>query len=147
MEYCIVYVVMHEGVVQYVSTDEDSAEGYAISQSLNAGQAVLDEWDIDDPTEDDIAEAGFQAGFDGGDYEIFELNISNLAKDDMVKLPDGDEVEMSYILEKLEADEQHIIISQIPIYQAPYPFTTKQKRHSSKPCRHIFIHSNCSQIH
>lgn len=65
MEYCIVYVVMHEGVVEYVSTDEDSAEGYAISQSLNAGQAVLDEWDIDDPTEDDIAEAGFQAGFDG----------------------------------------------------------------------------------
>lgn len=65
----------------------------------------MDEWDIDDPTEDDIAEAGFQAGFDGGDYEIFELNISNLAKDDMVKLPDGDEVEMSYILEKLEADE------------------------------------------
>lgn len=105
MKYDIVYVVMCEGEVEFASTDEESAEGYADNQSYNARQEVLDEWGNDDPTEKDIAEADFQAGFNGDYYEVVKVDISNKTEDDMVELPDGNEVEVSDILEKLRTSE------------------------------------------
>lgn len=105
MKYDIVYVVMCEGEVEYASTDEESAKGYADNQGYNARQEVLDKWGIDDPTEKDIAEANFQTGFDGGYYEVVKVDISNKTENDMVELPNGDEVEVSDILEKLRTSE------------------------------------------
>lgn len=105
MEYDIVYVVMREGEVEYASTDEESAKAYADNQMYNAREEILDEWENDDPTEKDIAEADFQAGFDGDYYEVKKVDISNLMEDDMVEFSDGDEVEVSDILEKLETCE------------------------------------------
>ncbi len=106
MKYNIVYVVIHEGMVEYASTDKDFAEEYAFGHNAEARQDILDEWGVDGaPTEKDIAEADFQAGFDGDFFEVVSLDISNLTKDDMVNLPDGYEIEVSCILEKLETSE------------------------------------------
>lgn len=97
-----IYVVMNEGEVAYASTDKESANAYADTQGFEARARVLEEWGNDDPSEDDIAEADFQAGFDGDYYEVVKVDISNLAEDDTVELPDGTEIEVSEILEKLE---------------------------------------------
>lgn len=101
MKYDILYVVMSEGEVEYASTDKETAEAYAYDQMYNARERVLDEWGNDDPTEKDIAEADFQAGFDGDYYEVVKVDISNRTEDDMIELPDGSEIEVSEILEKL----------------------------------------------
>lgn len=105
MKYNNVYVVMREGDVVYASTDKEMAEAYADSQMYNAREAVLDEWGNDDPTEEDIAEADFQAGFDGDYYEVIEVDISNKTEDDALELPNGDEVDVSDIFEKLRRCE------------------------------------------
>ncbi len=105
MKYDIVYVVICEGEVEYASTDEETAEDYADEQMYIAREEVLDEWDNDDPTEKDIAEADFQAGFDGDYHEVVKVDISNRTENDMVELPNGNEVEVSDILEKLRTCE------------------------------------------
>lgn len=105
MKYNNVYVVMREGDVVYASTDKEMAEAYADSQMCNAREAVLKEWGNDDPTEKDIAEADFQAGFDGDYYEVIKVDISNKTEDDTLELPDGSEIEVSDILEELERCE------------------------------------------
>jgi|GEM_PF-5345584 len=102
MKYNILYVVMNEGEVEYASMDKEMAEAYADDRMYKARERVLDEWGNDDPTEKDIAEADFQAGFDGDYYEVVKVDISNLTEDDMIELPDGSEIEVSEILEKLK---------------------------------------------
>ena len=106
MKYGTVYVVMRDGTVEYASTDEYLAEEFAESHNYNSRQDVLDELGIDDaPTEKDIAEADFLRGFDGDFFEVIPLDISNLTKDDIATLPDGDEIEVSCILKKLKTSE------------------------------------------
>ena len=101
----IIYVVINEGEVSYASTDKESANAYADTQGFEARVRVLEEWDNEDPSEDDIEEADFQAGFDGDYYEVVKVDISNLVEDDTVELPDGTEIEVSEILEKLEVED------------------------------------------
>lgn len=99
--YNVVYVAMCNGVIKYASTEKDNANDYAYNQNVNARQEVLDEWENDDPTEEDIAEAAFQAGFDGEFYEVVKVDISNKTDDDTIELPDGTEVEVAEIKEAL----------------------------------------------
>lgn len=105
MKYNNVYIVIHEGDVVYASTDKESAEGYADEQMYNAREAVLDEWENDDPTEKDIEDADWQVGLNGDFYEVIKVNISNKMDDDTLELPNGDEVDVSDILEKLRTYE------------------------------------------
>ena len=92
-----------EGNVEYVSIDEETACAYADSQMQSAKEEVLREWDNDDLSEKDGVEAGFQAGFDGGYYEVEKIDISNLSEEDTVKLADGTNYEVSEIIKKLKA--------------------------------------------
>lgn len=105
MEYDIVYIVMCEGEVVYASVDRESAEGYAYDQTCKAIQEVLDEWGNDDPTEDDIDDAELQSGQDGVCYESHEIDLSSKTEDDIIELPDGSEIEVFEILEKLRTSE------------------------------------------
>lgn len=104
MKYGIVYVVICDGEIVYASTDKSSAIAFANDESYAARQATLDEWDNDDPTPEDIAEADYQAAYDGDYYEVARLDISNKKEGDMVK-HSGDEYDVSDILEKLEENE------------------------------------------
>ena len=97
----IVYVVMNDAEVKYASINKEYAKEFAHDQSYNARQEILEEWGIDNPTYKDIAEADFQAGFDGYYYEVVKVNISNKTEGDIVELPDGTEIYVSEILEKL----------------------------------------------
>lgn len=108
MEYSIVYIVMNEGEVVYSSEDNESAEAYADNKGYEARERVLEEWGNDDPSEKDIAEADFQAGYDGDYYEVIEVDISGLTNDDMVELPDGSEINVSDILDKMELSDDMI---------------------------------------
>ena len=101
MKYEVVYVVMNEGEVVYASKSKRQAEAYTENQAYKARQRVLQEWGNDDPTEEDMMEADFQAGFDGDYYEVERVDLSNLNSDDMVELSDGTEIEVSEILEQL----------------------------------------------
>lgn len=105
MKYSIVYIVLNEGEVVYASEDKESAQAYADSKSFEASGDVLDDWDIDDPTDEDIMEASFQAGYDGGCYEVERVNISDLSDDDTIEISDGSEIDVSDILEKMQIDE------------------------------------------
>ena len=107
MKYSIVYIVLSEGNVEYASTDKEAAEDFAESQRDNARQEILEEWSNDDPSEKDIYEADFQAGYDGYIYEVRKLDISNKTEDDMIEL-DGNEIEVSVILEKLKYSNKYI---------------------------------------
>lgn len=102
MKYNVVYVVLNQGEVMFVSVEKEEAEGFASEQNFRARQAVLDEWGNDDPTEKDIAEADVQAGFDGDYYEVKKVNIGGKTEDDIVELMDGTEIAVSDILANLE---------------------------------------------
>lgn len=104
MKYGIVYIVMHEGKVEYASTDRQAAEEYAGAQMENGTVEVLNKWGNDDPTEKDISEAALQSGYEGDCYEVIEVDISNKTEDDeddTVELPNGIEIEVSEISKKL----------------------------------------------
>ena len=105
MKYGILYVVTNEGEIVYASTDREKAEGYADTKGYEARQRVLDEWGNDDPDEKDLAEADFQAGFDGDYYDVEAVDITGLTEDSTVQLMDGTEVDVSEILKKLDKDE------------------------------------------
>lgn len=101
----MVYVVLREGEVVFASEDREDAEGYAESKGFEARAEVLDEWGIDDPSEKDVFEADWQAGFDGDCYEVEAVNLSNLTEDDKVMVSDGTEIDVSDILTLLAAGE------------------------------------------
>lgn len=105
MKYDKVYIVINEGEVAFASKDSELAHSYADNKEIEANQEVLADWDIDDPTDKDIMEAGFQAGYDGGCFEVEIVNISGLSEDDTIEISDGTEIDVSDILEKLEENE------------------------------------------
>lgn len=105
MKFSIVYIVMNEGEVVYASENKELAEAYAFNKGCKARERVLDDWENDDPSDEDIWEAGFQAGYDGDYYEVERVDISNLADDGTVEILDGTEIDVSDILEKLRISE------------------------------------------
>ena len=65
MEDTCIYVVINEGEPVFASKNEENAYAYADDQGFRARSETLKEWNNDDPTEEDIAEADWQAGIDG----------------------------------------------------------------------------------
>lgn len=104
MKYNSVYVVMRGCDVDYVTTEKEKADDYADFKSNAAMKEVLEEWDNDDPNVKDIAYACFQAGGDGDYYHVEKVDLSNRSEDDTVKI-NGDDIDVSEILEKLKNDE------------------------------------------
>lgn len=101
----MVYVVLREGEVVFASEDREDAEGYAESKGFEARAEVLDEWGIDDPSEKDVFEADWQAGFDGDCYEVKAVDLSDLPEDDKITVSDGTEINVSDILSLLAAGD------------------------------------------
>lgn len=101
----MVYIVLREDKVVFASEDWEDAEGYAVSKGIEARAEVLDEWGIDDPSEKDVFEADWQAGFDGDCYDVEAVDLSNLTKDDKVMVSDGTEIDVSDILTLLAAGD------------------------------------------
>ena len=103
-EYDVVYVVTNEYEFADVFETMEEAEWYKQSKGTEAIQRVLDEWGIDDPTEEDIDNANIQAGIDGVCYEIEPVDISGMKEDDVIQLTNGAEVDMEEILKTLKAN-------------------------------------------
>ena len=104
MVYDVVYVVTNEYEFADVFETMEEAEWYKQSKGTEAIQRVLDEWGIDDPTEEDIDNANIQAGIDGVCYEIEPVDISGMEEDDVIQLTNGAEVDMEEILKTLKAN-------------------------------------------
>lgn len=104
MKYNKVYIVVNEGIgiVEYASTEREKAHEYAEEQFYKARQVVLDAWENDDPTDENIVEADFQAGLDGACYQVVKVNLEGKTEDDVIELSDGIELEVSDILENLK---------------------------------------------
>lgn len=103
--YSKVYVVISDGEVVYASEEREMAVGFAHTKTCEAGQRVLDEYGNDDPSDRDMAEAVFQAGFDGDYYEVVKVDISGLDSDDVVELDSGEELDVSDILEAMSEED------------------------------------------
>lgn len=102
MKYGIVHIVLKEGEVIFASEDYESANNYSSNLFLDATQEVLDEWGNDDPSEKDIDEAAFQAGYDGNCCEVESVDLTGLTENDVIELLDGTELDVSEIIDKLE---------------------------------------------
>lgn len=99
-----VYYVVNEGEVKFASYDKDEANNFADKNNDEDTNEVLENWgygDEDDISEKRMAEAAFQAGFDGGIYEVFKIDLSKFSEDDTITLDDGTEIDVSEIIEKL----------------------------------------------
>lgn len=105
MQKNIVYVVVKEEELVFVSSDLEEANDYKMNDSIEATADVLEEWDNDDPSEEDIVAASFQAGYDGDNCEIFSVDISKYVKGDTVELDDGSEVDYNKIVKLLKENE------------------------------------------
>lgn len=102
MKYKNVYIVINEGEIAFASTDRDEAKGYAETQEYINRDEVLERWGNEDPTEENLAEAVFQAGYDNGCYDVEKVDITGLSEDDTITTQDGTEIDVSDILEKLK---------------------------------------------
>lgn len=105
MNYNTVFVVLKEGEIVYASSDKDSAEAYSYNQDCRGIDEVLADWGNDDPTDEDIAEAAFQAGLDGDICDIQSVNLSGKTEDDTIILEDGSEVTVAEIVAVMDEFE------------------------------------------
>lgn len=73
-----VYFVVNEGSVVYASNSKDAAEGMAMNAADNDLENKVKESgrDIDDLTEDELAEFGFASGYDGGYYYVDSIEVA-----------------------------------------------------------------------
>lgn len=101
MEDIYLYVVINEGEPVFVSKDKKEADTYADEQGLQARIRILNEWNNDDPTEDDIAQADWQAGSDGEYYSVEKISLSDLKNNDIIELSDGTEIDSLDVLDLL----------------------------------------------
>lgn len=97
----MIYVVMNEGEPVYASVNKDEAEAYTYTQNINGTNETLEEWGNDDPTDEDMAEAAFQNGFDGGYREVVCIDIDKADEDGTITLSDGTEIVVADVLDFL----------------------------------------------
>lgn len=101
-KYGTVFIVVNEGEVVYASEDQEAANSFCANRMYAARESVLSDWENDDPDEDDIMEADFQAGFDGGFHEVEEIDLTGLSENEMTHLADGTEIDVDNILDLLK---------------------------------------------
>lgn len=109
MEDTCIYVVINEGEPVFASKNEENAYAYADDQGFRARSETLKEWNNDDPTEEDIAEADWQAGIDGCYYYVKEVSLFNLQNNDTIELSDGTEINSLDVLELLEEEKDSYV--------------------------------------
>lgn len=102
----IVYVVINEGEIVFASYDEEKANQFANEKKEDAINEVLNEWEIDDLTHEDMAEVNFQSGYDNGVWEISSIDISDIREDEEIEI-DGDIFEFNDLLEKLKESKYY----------------------------------------
>ena len=105
MEDASIYVVINEGEPVVASKNEEDAHAYADDQGLQARSEILNDWNNDDPTEEDIAEADWQAGIDGYYYQVEKVSLFDLQNNDTIELSDGTEINSLDVLDLLGKQE------------------------------------------
>lgn len=105
MEDTSIYVVINEGEPVFASKNEEDAHAYADDQGLQARSEILNDWNNDDPTEEDIAEADWQAGIDGYYYQVEKVSLFDLQNNDTIELSDGTEINSLDVLDLLGKQE------------------------------------------
>lgn len=82
----LVFVVFSPDRLLYATLESGFAYGYVDSLTQSDIEDVLAEWGNDDPTDDDIAEAAFQAGFDCGCYKVASVLLDGHKRYDDIEL-------------------------------------------------------------
>ena len=99
-----VYLVLHDGEAIGAYEDMEVAEAVVDSKNTSDVDAVLNDWGNNDPTDNDVAEASFQNGFDG-EYSLDSLDLDE-AEYGTVYLSDGSELDIEEVEELLESSRQ-----------------------------------------
>lgn len=97
-----VHVVMNEGEMVYASENEDEAEAYAFNRNVNG---IAGEIDSDDPTYEDIAEAAFMNGFNGGHHEVLTVDTEDANDEEEITMYNGDTVTLSDIRNYVDVED------------------------------------------
>jgi hypothetical protein len=98
----VIYVVLNEGEIVFASEDEELANGYADKSWQKDIQDTANEYgfDLNNPKQLDAAQ--YQAGFDGGVYDVVKVDTNKFDDNDemTVQLSVGEEVIERYDLER-----------------------------------------------
>jgi hypothetical protein len=88
------YIVVNSGEVVFVSDSEEEAEAYAEAKTDEAIDNAAEEMGVDLDNIDQAWRAQFQAGYDGGTYDVGEIDTDDFNEDDEmdVELSSGEEV-------------------------------------------------------
>ena len=98
----IVYAVLNEGENEFASEDEELANSYADKSWQEDIQETADEYDFDLDNPKQLDAAQYQAGFDGGVYDVVKVDTDKFDDNDemTVQLSVGEEVIERYDLER-----------------------------------------------
>jgi len=98
----IVYAVLNEGEIVFASKDEELANSYADKSWQEDIQETADEYDFDLDNPKQLDAAQYQAGFDGGVYDVVKVDTDKFDDNDemTVQLSVGEEVIERYDLER-----------------------------------------------
>ena len=111
-----VYLVLHDGEAISAYYDKDMAESVADSKNTSDVDTVLSDWGNNDPTDNDVAEASFQSGFDG-DYSVESVDLDE-AEYGTVYLADGSELDIEEVEELLESSRHEKV--QVTVSKTDY---------------------------
>lgn len=106
------YILVHEGEIRTASYDEEFLEGRAYSiNNSNVDDEVREAgYDPEELTEDELAQFGFSAGFNGGHAYVEEVTIPDidvineegLTEDSNVYTSEGDEFTYADLISALD---------------------------------------------
>ena len=81
-----VYTVINEGEVVYASESSEEAESYAETETDKMITRAAEEMGIDMDDVDQVWKAQYQAGYDGGVYDVVEIDTDDFDENDEMEV-------------------------------------------------------------
>lgn len=107
MNYHIVYLIVLNGELRFVSKCRLDALNCQNDINTSVGKAVLDEWHIHDVEAKNIAEVRFQASYNGDFAECYCIDLSQYSKDSVITLENSIKFTYNDILTLLKRSEYY----------------------------------------
>jgi hypothetical protein len=103
------YVVVNQGEIVYACDDEEEAEAVANEKFNEAIDEAADEMGIDKDDDSQAWRAQYQAGYDGGTYDVAEVETDDFNDDGEldVELSSGEEVTLDWddLIQHIDIDD------------------------------------------
>ena len=84
-----IYIVTNEGELKAVFLEKEEADEYAESQFDKAIEDTAKEYGYDLDSEFGFDKASYQAGYDGGTWEVTHIRYNKIKEDGAIECKDG----------------------------------------------------------